>query len=174
MRHKLSLTSLILVWMMTLVLALIPSIYAESNHATIQILVYENEEAPIVTTEFSDELGSLLSITGSDLVGITGSEFGAFIFDNQMFTTPTKEFVVSESTKVHVVMKKSKEFVAVYMYSNGYFLDIRYHKECYLEFTGVEPTKPGLDFVEFIEITENNQIKVFEATYAVSNPNVTI
>src|SRR5690606_31446026 len=147
---------IILVWMMTLVLALIPSIYAESNHGTIQVLVYENEEAPIVTTEFSDELGSLLSITSSDLVGITESEFGAFIFDNQMFTTPTKEFV------------------ADYMDSNGYLLDIRYDEELYLEFAGVEPTKPGLDFVEFIEITENNQIKVFEATYAVSNPNVTI
>ncbi|SKC39461.1 Internalin-A precursor [Acholeplasma oculi] len=153
----------------------IPQAYSApiTGDVNLNVEVYKGEgEAGKVTGHGLSQYayGSRVSISLEGLKLTQNKEFGFYLYKGQLIEDEEAEFLVTDSSKITVVLKESTEVVAAFVDTNGALLDLKYGEGT---FTPIAPTsvsnRPGFEFSGFGTVSSISVDTLFVAQYTRTN-----
>lgn len=110
--------------------------------------------------------GSRVSISLTGLKQTQEKEFGFYLYKGQLIEEEETEFLVTDSSKITIVLKDAGQAVAAFVDTNGALLDLKYGMS---GFTPTAPTevsdRPGFEFAGFGSVTSVTKHALFVAQY---------
>lgn len=147
----------------------IPQAYSApiTGDVNLNVEVHEDESGKITGHGLSQyAYGSRVSISLEGLKQTRQKEFGFYLYKGQLIEDEEAEFLVTDSSKITVVLKETTEVVAAFVDSNGTLLGLKYGVGTFAPTLPDEvPTKPGFEFTGFGTVSSISEDTLFVAQY---------
>ncbi len=152
-------------------LILNPEIKTIDGDYTLTLTIISSEdEIQTITANEVYAYGDTVEIDFNTIEGYEDKSLVLFIYDDEILSVSVHQFIITFDTNITVVYKESSELVALFLDTNNAVLDYDYLLEGDIPtYKGEYPTKPGMQFVSWIELTLIEPDMIYMASYDVIN-----